>query len=217
MLASLLCTAHSLPCFTARSAAGSFCPALPRTQPLFSWICKCQQVGRGVGREGLPGCSKGPSVWAGNVQSQPTTPEHLSASSPSPTAKVTHHRRASCARHQFNTKHPSSSLWGHTSVVFSHFKNTKSCLIESWRALPLLPAQEVLLGPVRCLFDETSPCGCRTPLHTAVVHTVCSACINLGIINFGIIRAARFPNNNIEARSLILLTHYQSHTYKPTE
>lgn len=142
LLAPLLCTAHSLPCFTARSAAAAFCPALPRSQPPFCWICKCQQVGRGTGRERLPGCSKGPSVWAGTAQSQPRTREHLSASSSSPTAKVTHHRRASCARHQFNTKHPRSSLWGHIFVVFSHFKNRKFCLIESWRALPLLLAQE---------------------------------------------------------------------------
>lgn len=111
----------------------------PRTQPLFTWICECQQVGKGVRRERLPGCSKGPSVWAGNAQSQPSTQEHLSASSSSPTAKVTHHRRASCAKHWFNTEHPRSSLWGHVFVVSSHFKNRKFCLIESWSALSLLP------------------------------------------------------------------------------
>lgn len=141
MLASLLHTA----CLVSQPEVllHLFVLLSPRTQPLFTWICECQQVGRGVRRERLPGCSKGPSVWAGNAQSQPSTPEHLSASSSSPTAKVTHHRYASCARHWFNTEHPRSSLWGHVFVVSSHFKNRKFCLIESWSALSLLPTLEV--------------------------------------------------------------------------
>lgn len=56
---------------------------------------------------------------------------------------------------------PESSLWGHISVVFSHFKNRKSCLIESWSALPLPPTQEVLLGSIRRSFNENFPFGCR--------------------------------------------------------
>lgn len=134
---------HSLPCFTARSAAVSFCLPLPSKSAIL--LRHTVSVNRWDGALGGRACHVTTKDHLGTTcghrmqNPQPTTLEHLSASSLFTYGKG--YVPSQCQLCQVlvffflkksqHKKNPSSSLWGHIFSVFIRFKNTKFCLIQS--------------------------------------------------------------------------------------